>query len=83
MHNNMADEMYHPGANWSAKDGKRNVVIIDCVKGSRGLEFTIRNLHTARESRIEWAGLVKKFRYMGFDPAFEDSEDEDSEVSHG
>lgn len=66
----MDDEQYRPGDIWSSKDGKRNVVIVNDLRGLRGTVYTIRNLTTGRDSRIERQGLVKKFRHMGFDPAF-------------
>ncbi|SHU66389.1 Uncharacterised protein [Mycobacteroides abscessus subsp. abscessus] len=66
----MDDEQYRPGDIWSSKDGKRNVVIVAGLRGLRGTVYTIRNLTTGRDSRIERPGLVKKFRHVGFDPAF-------------
>ncbi|WP_301122998.1 hypothetical protein [Mycolicibacterium fortuitum] len=69
MTNSPMDEAYQLGAQWSSKDGERKVVIVAGQRGSRGTEFVIRNLKTGRESRIELAGLVKKFRYTGLDQA--------------
>jgi hypothetical protein len=72
MHNNVMDEAYQPGAKWTSKDGKRNVVVVSDELGFRGPAFMIRNLDSGRENRIEIQGLMKKFRYTGFDPAFAD-----------
>jgi len=58
---------YRPGANWSSNDGERNVVIVSDELGYRGPAFVIRNLATGRKSRIEIAGLLSKFRFVGFD----------------
>jgi hypothetical protein len=52
----------HAGANWTSKDGKRNIVIVSDDLGYRGPAFTIRNLETDRQCRIEITGLINKFR---------------------
>lgn len=72
MDNNVMNERFCPGAQWSSKDGKRNVVIVESERGQRGPAFVIRNLSTGRDNRIEIAGLMRKFQHTGFDPAFAD-----------
>lgn len=64
------DLAYEPGANWSSKDGGRHVVIVSASRSDRGCEFVIRNAVTGRQSRIEIAGLDRKFRFAGYDPAY-------------
>lgn len=65
----MSDQ-YKSGACWSSRDGQRNVVIVKDAEGLRSQAFIIRNLATGRESRIELAGLNRKFRFVGHDPSF-------------
>lgn len=69
----MSDETHRLGEVWASKDGKRHVVIVASLRGLRGTTYTIRNLATGRDSRIELQGLVKKFRRLGFDPSIQGS----------
>lgn len=63
-------EMFLVGANWVSDDGKRNVVINREVTGGRDRTFVIRNVQTGRSNRIELPGLTRKFRFVGYDPAY-------------
>lgn len=65
----MSGEAFLVGANWSSKDGKRNVVIEAELNQGRERTFMIRNLVTGRVGRIELSGLARKFRFAGYDPA--------------
>lgn len=67
-------DQYKPGANWTSKDGKRNIVITHEGLQGRGKWFAIRNLATGMTRYIELSGLDRKFRFTGYDPAFKEQE---------
>lgn len=61
---------YEPGANSLAKDGQSHVVVISASRSDHGCEFVIRDVVTASTSRIDMAGLSRKFSFAGYDPAY-------------
>ena len=64
------ENAYSPGANWSSRDGRRNIVIDRELQSYRGRAFSIRNLSTNRLTNIELSGLLRKFRFVGYDPNY-------------
>ncbi len=64
------DRMFMIGANWEARNGSRIVVINREIDSFRGRAFVIRNVATGRSNRIELPGLTRKFRFLGYDPAY-------------
>ncbi|MEX7474249.1 hypothetical protein AB4Z39_31635 [Mycobacterium adipatum] len=62
--------MFLVGANWASEDSKRTVVINQEIDSLRGRAFVIRNVATGRSNRIELGGLTRKFRFLGYDPAY-------------